>query len=531
MKTHEHGALRQNLSFAAWGARWGVWAVLGLAVWMDASWGYAQAKDADHAAWERVAWERVVASEPLAAKTAVQRLASLADGHKSQRERTPGKTGYSLDEGVLTLERALDRAMRQNTHLKIAKRRLMRAEVLAKKSWAVLAPSISANGRWTWNNQEITIPSESPPAEDILIQKQSQLNASLQADWVLLSARSYPALRMAKAQVAGAQMSFAETEALIQTTTTYVYYSAFGAQKQAEIRQRALAVADESLRLAKARFEVGSGLRLEVLRARSEVERVRGDALVAQNAARYEKYALAVWVGLLSPDGKMPTYRLQKPPVEPKMADAKDAGAGSALAEIFDRRLDLKTANENLRSARFSRAETWGRIVPALAAFGQWDWSDAAGFAGNRTTWRVGLAIQWSLFDRGLNIFEGIERGHDVALAELAIGQKREAIAQEWEQMRLRVQDSEARHRVARKVWMLADETADFIKEQYRLGAASQLDLLDANRRKADAEVQMILTETAVSIARILLRSTQDLSPARIQQTAQQAGAGAGASY
>ncbi len=421
----------------------------------------------------------------------------------------------------LTLAEAQELAAKHNRDVQVAQERLGRAGALSKKAWSLLLPTVTATGSVVRNNQEISLPvglpedlrplfeslgQPFPEPQVIEIQTQYQKNINANLTWPLLNGRAVPLIQNVQAGEDVAGLALRQVEVTVAYATALAYYNTLSAQRQVEIRQRALENRKAHLTLDQARAGVGEATEVQVLRSEVEVATAEQQLIQAENARRVADRALAVLIGLVGEDGTVPELATTRPPPEP-------VPQGDLVAQAHAERLDLRSQSVLLEIAERQRLETWMRFLPVLAATANWRWSDVTGFSGEHTSWQVGLLLSWNVFEGGFTYFELEERQHDINIAAITLTKGREDAAREVVEARLNFASAEAAHRVAQRAVVLAQRTAQLVDAQYRHGAASQLDVLDASRTLADAETNEALAQLTSDVTRLTLAQTL-ISPA-----------------
>lgn len=405
---------------------------------------------------------------------------------------------------LLTLDAALEETRRNNWDLHIARERLASASVLSKQAWSLFLPVLSAQYNYTVFNQEVVVPFN---GQSIVIQQRTQQDASLNMDWILINGRSIPLFLNAGDQVDAARFNYAEFEAALMNATTIAYYNVLNADRQVKIRKRAFDVAKANFERAQARVEVGEATQLESLRAEAEMASTEQDWIQAQNSQRIIRYALAVILGRATDSGTYSTFEVERP-------ERAERTSGIDLFTLaMKERLDLKQRQLELRIAERSKIETWTKFLPELVATGNYRWNEVAGFQGNQVTWQAGLSARWTFFEGGIDYWELEQRSADIRAAQGELARTRQRIAQQIADARNDLESSVAALNASKRRLRSALRSAELATAQYELGAATQLDVLEANRSAADAAASEALAELAADVARINLRSLVTAPP------------------
>jgi outer membrane protein TolC len=439
---------------------------------------------------------------------------------------TQPSSGAAAPAELLSLAEAQRLALTNNLDLRIAHERLGRAQVLSKKAWALFLPVLSASAQQVRNNTAVELDFiqafqpladsfgvDLPPSEPAVIQREYQKSASLNATWPLFNGRAVPLLFNAYDNVEVAELTYKQTQEAMRHATALSYFNVVNAHRQVEIRERSLANKREHLKLERARLAAGDATPLTALRSEVEVATDEQALIQAENAARTATRALATLIDWLEDDGSVRPFSVTRP--EPP------APPGDGLLDrAYSQRLDLKTRTLELDIAERAKTETWMKFAPTLSGTGTYRWSEAAGFSGENTTWQVGLVLSWTFFEGGLTFWELDERQHDINAAALTIEKTRRDIARDVAEARLNLESATASHRAAARRVELARRTATLVDAQYQVGAATQLDVLDAGRSLADAETAEALAQLSVDVARLGLEQTLIMAPGGVATSA-----------
>src|SRR5262249_21180508 len=130
----------------------------------------------------------------------------------------------------------------------------------------------AASGKYTHNYKEVAIvvPEGTPGNVGIMpivIQKAEQLDFVVSGTFPLVIPWAYPGLTAAKQGDAAARANFRVTEAQVLVQTAQACFAAAGTDEVVGARQNGIAVAQQTLDNAKARFEAGVVNQVEVQRA------------------------------------------------------------------------------------------------------------------------------------------------------------------------------------------------------------------------------------------------------------------------
>jgi outer membrane protein TolC len=260
------------------------------------------------------------------------------------------------------------------------------------------------------------------------------------------------------------------------------YYGSLSARELVNVQADAFEKAKKRLKAAQARLDAGAGIRIDVARAELEVESARLAHEAAVLGFDNARQALA---GLLVMDElPMPTEP-EADPEPPESAEELIERADDERSDIELKELSVEMAEQNLWTA-------WTAFFPSLGVAWQLqsELTEPAGFGGRRNAWALVFVLSIPIYDqsryglldqRRAEILQA-EENLDVAL--LSIDTEIRAAYRAWESS-LRTIDT-AERQVA-----LAEEALRLAEAGYMAGAATSLDVDDAQQRVNQARINL----------------------------------------
>lgn len=344
----------------------------------------------------------------------------------------------------------------------------------------------------------------------------------------------------------GRRAAIAEGNASAFTVRSAVarqYVAVLRAQEAAELARRQLTSADENLKLARARVEVGAAIPLEAMQAEVERGRIEVELLRAESAVRTEKLRLAEQIGVpVARDAELVTpFEVFEPPWEAESLVATALEAHPVLRAVRARHSASEATVRMAKSAYLPRLDVnlnWSGFTREASdvgflldqardqAAGQRESCELineiatrltdplAGFPVDCTTFlltperesaiRTGNDVFPFDFTRqpltarlqvSLPIFEGFSRQRQVESAQVQAEDVRYQLRAEELRLRTEVVAShEALETAARVVDVQernaasAEEQLRLTRELYRVGSATFVELLEAEALRAQAE-------------------------------------------
>lgn len=262
-----------------------------------------------------------------------------------------------------------------------------------------------------------------------------------------------------------------------------------------DISRRTLITREESIKLAKLRFDAGFSSELDYRQAESLTEAARATFAQQQRQRALDENALALLIGQQVPSELLTSIQGTKLSDTPAMVDIP-AGLPS---DLLVRRPDIRAAEQRLISANANIGAARAAFFPSISLTAQYgSVSDELSglFKGGTWGFNIGPTINLPIFTAGrlsANL-DSAKAAREIAVAEyeksIQTGFKEvsDALASRTtlaEQARAQTAQAEAE----RKRFYLSDL-------RYRNGVASYLDLLDAQRslfalEQADVQVRL----------------------------------------
>lgn len=445
----------------------------------------------------------------------------------------PGPEGLQVLR-TLTLEETLREAQAKNLDLRVARERLEQSRELHWKAWSAYLPQVVATGAFThydvpdvtfatptgYDIRTVGTPTVDPnpglpgtPSpyalvptgmENILIQKQNQLAAQVQATQALFAPQAWFGIAAANA---GERLSAHNVEGArrdILFGAAQAYYGAAGLKQVVTIDQRQLAIALDHERDARVRYDAGTTPKVSLLRAQIDRSRAEQDLKRAQNAYQGAKVSIATLLGRERAD-----FEVDVPPAPQLPPDP-----GSLEEDALRLRPDVLATREQVTVAEESRKGTLTRYLPAVGAFARWQYANVTGFTGKTTSWAVGLQASWTILDGFLRESDLRENASKVREAEAARESTALKARDEVERARLDLDSAVANRQKAKEQLELSRENQKLVDVNYKAGAATYLEVSDANLALLTAELTQVNETLNADLAALrLLKAAGQFDP------------------
>jgi len=443
---------------------------------------------------------------------------------------------------TVSLKQLLDSAEQQNVDRRITHEQRLKAAADFRSAWTSLLPSFTGQASWTHNqyaaefkqydtsnspfligtpacidglrsdppnpagcggtlnNGQIikTQVAEMPPAYTIPIQLGDQFDGLLRFDLPLIDTTRWTRTMAASSADDAAALREQLTSDLVKRQVVGAYFGYAAALSVRESAKKSVAVAEAQLNLMEIRFKAGAVTELEQLRARAEVQRNRQVVADTENLVATTRRSLRTVTGLDPGDVvPMPTDDLTP---EKGFEELEQNIEGLPAVKAADK--DAEGANRLGWSSRLL-------LLPSISANFMERFSNATGFTGKTANWSVGVAAVWRL---DVPTFMGLEGARAteataVLAAERARLQARDQVHSDWQRLKAAMIKVEA----AAAQSTAASRAAQVARDRYAVGAATQVDVIQAERDLFGAEVSQIQARTELASARASLHLSAGL--------------------
>jgi len=415
---------------------------------------------------------------------------------------------FAQAERVLTLEQALEMGKKRNKNMAVDRARLAQVQTTLSSAWALLLPTIAAQGRYTRNYHEFFFPGAVDPttmmqAPGLLIQPVNQLDGVVSFNAPLIVPAAYPGLKSVKANIAAAEANYDLSETNVLYAIANAFYAAAISDEVLVARKSSIDVARATLDNAKTRLAAGTVTKVDVDRA--ELALLRNQQLEREAAqGRAQSYrGLATLIQIDGPFRVKAPETLGAPPAEQPLENVLQLRPEFRSLELTAHAADLQ-----------AKTDAW-KWSPSISAFGNARKFNYDNFNRDRYSWAVGLQLDWVIFDGG----------NRDAQRHLANAQMDEALAR-TEVLKDSIRDDLANQRglvdtkrqgvfAAMRAVELAKETIDLVRTQYEAGTVTQVDLLGAQDSLVNAEEALAQLRFDLAVADLTLRKTTGTFPPR----------------
>jgi len=402
------------------------------------------------------------------------------------------------DERTVTLEEAIELALRHSPQIAQATGAMSNAESAERTAWGAFLPSLSLSTRTSLSsstrfNSETNTVVTSPSSQSY--------NAGLSSSIDLFTGgRRGAQLEQARAQTAAAEVAFVQQRFAVMLAAKRAVFDVLQADELIRIAEARVQRAREGVEAATRRMEVGSGTRSDVLRAGLELTNAQQSLLQARSQRRTAAFALGRLVGESGPVGARLTEPLQPRP----LAYSRE----ELLQLVLEQAPSVRSAVAAQRAADASVRSARAQYLPTLSASASYNLvNQEVDFRTANKSWSIGAGISYPIFNR-FQREDAVARANvqaDIARVQLEDA-KRQARA-EFERVMAGLELAEQQIALAEEAVQAAEEDLRMQEERYRLGVATIIDRVTSQLNLVQAEVDRIAARYAYQLARAELEA------------------------
>jgi outer membrane protein len=408
----------------------------------------------------------------------------------------------------LTLGDAVRLASQRNATVGSARGRLSAAQARVTQRRADLLPTLSASvvERGSTLNSAALFPIDFPTApgtpplfdpQGSLLGPLNVLDARAKVSQTLLDASAFGRLRGARTSVQAANADVASVADVAAAGAANAYLAVLRADAVYGARLADSTLASELLSIAQDQLRAGTGVALDVTRARSQLTGARTQLIVARNDRDRTRVELARAIGL-------PLVNLVLADSLATMPLSTDAAERAALDAALRERKDLQSIELQAQAARQQASAIRSERLPTIGVF-----ADQGQIARNG---RSSLpTYDWGV-ELSLPVFDGFRREgrieEQIAVARDLENRERDLRIQVEADVRiaiLNLTSSAEAVAAARERLQLAEQEVQQARERFQAGVAGNADVITASLTLNTARTQYVDALASYQAARVAL--------------------------
>jgi outer membrane protein TolC len=384
----------------------------------------------------------------------------------------------------VTFSQAIERAVARNPSSAIAAADILRAEALLAQARSATRLQVNANATSTTLNRGIQF-------QDTTVTPQTSITGTLDIRYPLYAPAAWARRLEASDRREVADVGAAEARRQTALATADAYLTIITRRRVVEANQHARDAAKAHVDLAVELEQRGSGSRLNRLRAQQEFSIDEGLIETASFALYRAQEALGI---LLVADG--PVDAADEPTFDVTLASDPTTPSPAST------RSDLRLFAAEQRAAERVLANNSKSYLPVFEGIFQPQTTYPSQFFVPANSWRLLLQANVPLFDSGQRSAERLVRQSTVNAARATLAGATTAAASEVRTAREGVASAERELISVRAAADQAQQVVEIVNVSFRAGAATNIEVIDAERRARDAETTVAIAEDSLRRAR-----------------------------
>jgi outer membrane protein len=384
--------------------------------------------------------------------------------------------------GVVTLEQAVERALQRSPAMAQASQQVENASVSRRSAWGAFLPSLSASSGASLRSTERF----DPGTDRIVTGSADSYSAGVSAGYDLFTGgRRFADLDRSRADLNAAEARREEQGFSVKLQTEQLFFAALRQGELLEVARSRLQQAQESMEMTRRQSRVGMATTSDTLRARLEMVNARQVVLQAETSARAARFALGRQIGAAEPAVPAPLGDFVPGPL------ALTDSAVLALAEEAAPSVRAAEAATAAAGAAYSAART--AYLPTVRLSSGYSWAnDAPALTGANSSWSLSLSGSYPIFN-GFQREATVDRAEMTrSVARLQEEDVRLAARQEADAALRDLTTAAAAIEIAQEAVVVAEEDLRVVRERYRVGVATVLDVVTSQIALDQARVNMV---------------------------------------
>lgn len=418
----------------------------------------------------------------------------------------------SPSQELLTLEEAINIALKNNRDIKIAENNLDIALNNRSLGNAGFLPEINLTSGYSKssnNTRQEYFDGRSISRNGAV---SNSLNLGVTLEWNIFDGfGNYARYRRLSETGELVQMqTTAMTEQIISNVIS-AYYDILRQKEILRALKEGIAISEERIKIAEEKYKVGMASKVELLQARADLNADQNALLKQEIALKNAKINLNLLLG-------------RDPSFDFDIVDTIKIGELSLddlLSKAFKQNRLLIAAERNVEISKLNLASVKAGFFPSVNFFIGYNFTRSRSQAGFIAS-NQNLGFNYGL-NLSFNLFNGFNSAREYENAQIEIESSQIRYEQLRDEIKSQILNLYESYRVSLKLIELerenleiAKENVDIALERYRLGVLTPLELREAQKTYIDAEGRLISAQYQAKLAEVeLLRLSGQLSSSR----------------
>ena len=410
---------------------------------------------------------------------------------------SPAAPATSGTPEVLTLDRAIEIAMKQQPSLRQSKAQLEAAQGRVDLARTARNPTIALDASVGSRSSRSAPTAAAPQGNAQFFTHAESTGLGASASWTITDfGRTSANIRAAELNADASGASVATTTLDIRTNVETAYLDAVARRRLVQVAETTVKSEDGHLDQARRFVAAGAKDPIEVAQAQSRDANAKSALAQAQSNEAIALANLRSAIGWVDPanspivSANWPTPSESEPPGLAALVET----ARKSRPEVVQLDKQLEASEANLDAARAERR-------PVLSASAQTQWAPGTGDWSPEPTWSAGLSLTWSLFDGGRAAADARIARANVANAAASRDALLVSLTSQLDSARSQIVANRANVRASTEAVTAARAQLQLAEARYAQGLGSQIELADAQTAVTTAEGNLVSAEFQLATA------------------------------
>jgi outer membrane protein len=395
----------------------------------------------------------------------------------------------STQAGPYTLEKCIEIALKNNFGVISAKNSYDAARWDVYSSYGQLLPSISisTDRSESWSPYYRRIKGVYIPGAGTSVEYGG--NLSFTQSFTGLGLATYANIRQKHAQKHSYFYNYINAQDEMIQTIKEAYFNLIKAKMLVDVYKDAVKRGVEQLKVAQSKYELGSVSLSDVLKAKVQRSNAQLDLITAENNYSISKANLNFNMGI--------NVAEEIEVVEDLPMRSFDINYNQALNEALANNPSYRKATFDLEMAR---SELWmakANFLPTLNLYLSHstavdETNQLLNFEKNDASYYFGITLSYNIFNNFNDLSYLMSRKKYAKTQEESLENSKNAVALEVKQAYLNVQQNLEKLKLNEESVAAAQEDLNIVKEKYKLGAATIIEVLDAEVSFKQAQTNQV---------------------------------------
>lgn len=406
----------------------------------------------------------------------------------------------------ITFDEAVTIALDQNTTLRRAINDVQRQDATIRQRQFDFAPNLNVSASGTRQFGRSFSPEEGAIVNETTDLFRVSVGSSIT---VFDGFNNVASLQQANRQGQATELGLERTRQDVVFTVMEQFITLAQSKQEVDVRQGEVEFQEQQLEQIQEFVDAGSRPTSDLFQAQADLAQAEQQLLQAEREVEVNNTRL-IQTLQLDPFG---TYTFEAPDVDPASLQMREYTIAEALDNAFDRRVDLRAQEANVRASeagvRIAQSNYWPSLSLNMG-YGS-NWSTRVQELPNnpnpsffdvldsRRGGDIGLSLSIPIFDRLQRRTQTAQARAGVREAEYALEDQRQAVALQVRQAILDYRNAQKQLEAATSRLESARRLRDAAQERYNLGSASIVELSQATRDFTDAASAKVQAEFNVA--------------------------------